>query len=70
MSFQLNTNQQIAISDLLSSLTQIERKYLKNSWVETFSKKIFSFIKEDRFRVLYSDNPAIRPNYLSSLAGC
>jgi len=51
MSFQLNTNQQMAINDGLLSLTERETKYLKDSWEETFSKKIFPFIKEDRFGV-------------------
>jgi len=52
----------MAINDSLLSLTERERKYLKDSWAETFSKKIFPFIKEDRFSILYSDNPASRPN--------
>ena len=62
MSFQLNNEQQMAINDALLSLTERERKYLKDSWAETFSKKIFPFIDEDRFKVLYSDNLATRPN--------
>jgi hypothetical protein len=47
----------MAIHDSLLSLTERERKYLNDSWAETFSKKIFPFIKEDQFSVLYSDNP-------------
>ncbi|GAI32574.1 unnamed protein product, partial [marine sediment metagenome] len=62
MSFHLNNAQQMAINDSLLSLTEREMKHLKGSWAETFSKKIFPFIKEDRFSVLYSDNPASRPN--------
>jgi hypothetical protein len=62
MSFQLNNAQQMAINDSLLSLTEREMKHLKGSWAETFSKKIFPFIDEDRFKVLYSDNPASRPN--------
>ena len=62
MSFHLNNAQQMAMYDSLLSLTERERKYLNNSWAETFSKKIFPFIKEDRFSILYSDNPASRPN--------
>lgn len=62
MSFRLNTNQQMAIYDLLFWLTEREIKHLKNSWAEIFSTKIFPFINEDRFRVLYSDNSATRPN--------
>jgi len=54
--------QQIAINDALLSLTEREMKHLMSSWTETFSKKIFPFIREDRFSVLYSDNPASRPN--------
>jgi len=52
----------MAMYDSLLSLTERERKYLNSSWAETFSKKIFPFIEEDRFSVLYSDNPASRPN--------
>jgi len=62
MSFHLNNAQQMAINDALLSLTEREMKHLMSSWAETFSKKIFPFIKEDRFSVLYSDNPASRPN--------
>ena len=62
MSFQLNKAQQMALHDPLLSLTIRERRYLQDSWAETFSKKIFPFIEEDRFSVLYSDNPASRPN--------
>jgi len=62
MSFQLNNEQQMAINNALLSLTEREIKYLKDSWAETFSKKIFLFIDEDRFKVLYSDNKASRPH--------
>jgi len=62
MSFQLNNEQQMAIYDSLFLLTGREIKHLKGSWAEIFSKKIFPFIDEGRFSVLYSDNPATRPN--------
>ena len=62
MSFKLNNTQQMAINDPLLSLTERERRYLQDSWAEAFSKKIFPFIAEDRFSVLYSANPASRPN--------
>jgi len=52
----------MAMYDSLYNLTEREIKHLKSSWAETFSKKIFLFIKEDRFRVLYSDNSATRHN--------
>ena len=64
MSFQLNNSQQMAINDALLLLTEREMKYLMSSWAETFSKKIFPYIDEDRFSVLYSDNPASGPNNL------
>ena len=62
MSFHLNKAQQMAFDDSLLSLTERERKYLNNSWAEIFNKKIFPFIGEDRFSILYSNNPASRPN--------
>ncbi|MCK5768479.1 MAG: transposase, partial [Candidatus Atribacteria bacterium] len=62
MSFHLNNVQQMAMDDSLYNLTERERKYLKSSWAETFSQKIFPSIREERFSVLYSDNPASRPN--------
>jgi len=62
MSFHLNNEQRRAINDSLLSLTEREIKRLNNSWTETFSKKIFPFIDEDRFKTLYSDNSATRPN--------
>jgi hypothetical protein len=54
--------------DSLLSLTEREIKHHKHSWAETFSKKIFPFIDEDRFKVLYSDNKASRPNNLVNLS--
>jgi len=62
VSFHLNNAQQMAINDSLFSLTERETKHLKDSWAETFSNKIFPFINEERFKVLYSDNKASRPN--------
>jgi hypothetical protein len=62
MSFKPNKTQQMAIHDSLLSLTEREKKYLQDSWAEPFSKKIFPYITEDRFSVLYSANPASRPN--------
>jgi len=52
----------MVINDPLLSLTEREMKHLMSSWAETFGKKIFPFIKEDRFKVLYSDNKASQPN--------
>ena len=46
----------------LYNLTEREMKHLMGSWAETFSKKIFPFMDEGRFSVLYSDNRASRPD--------
>jgi len=62
MSFCRNTSQQINLFDPVFQLTERELKFLKNSWAEQFSKDIFPLINEDRFSVIYSDNPATRPN--------
>lgn len=43
-------------------LTERELKRLRNSWAEKFSNEIFPLINEERFSVLYSNNPASRPN--------
>ena len=62
MSYKPNNTQQMAIHDPLLSLTERERKHLKDPWAESFSQKIFPLIAEDLFSVLYSTNPASRPN--------
>lgn len=62
MSFCRNTSQQVNIFDPIYQLTEREQKYLKNSWAEKFSREIFPLINEERFSVIYSDNPATRPN--------
>ncbi len=45
MFFHLNNAQQMAIYDSPLSLTERETKHLKDSWAETFSKKIVNFHK-------------------------
>lgn len=62
MSFCRNTSQQMSIDDPLYRLTNREKKILKNTWAEEFSNTIFPLINEERFSVLYSSNPASRPN--------
>ncbi len=62
MSFCPNTSQQMHLSDPIYRLTDREQKRLKNSWAEKFSNDIFPLINEERFSVIYSDNPATRPN--------
>jgi len=52
----------MTFTDSASNLTEREQKRLKNSWADRFSNDIFPMINEERFSVLYSDNPATRPN--------
>jgi len=54
ISLKSNNAHQMATHVFLLLLTEKEGKYLMSSWTE----KIFPFIKEDRFGVFYSDNPA------------
>ena len=62
MAFVANRNQQISLDDSTLGMSARERRFLKKGWSEAFSKHIFPKINEDRFAVLYSDNPASRPN--------
>jgi len=62
MAYVKNRNQQITINDNTFGLTDRSHRFLKKSWAEGFSELIFPKINEDRFAVLYSDNPASRPN--------
>ena len=62
MSFIKNKNQQITMDDNTYGMTKRSQRILKKSWAEHFSQLIFPLINEDRFAVLYSDNPATRPN--------
>lgn len=58
MSFAINSSQQLCFDDSLYSLTERERKVLEKSWAKDFSEKIFPFIDEIPFSVLYSDRPS------------
>lgn len=62
MSFRPNQSQQISFEDSFLNLTEREKKAMKNSWAEAFSKEVFPNIREEPFSVLYSDNDASCPN--------
>jgi len=62
MSFVKNMSQQLNFEDSLGGLTAREFKALRNSWAEGFSAHVFPAINEERFSVLYSADPASRPN--------
>jgi hypothetical protein len=50
------------MNDSLSNLTEREIKRLSGSWAKEFGDIIFPMIDESGFAVIYSDNPASRPN--------
>jgi len=62
MAFVQNSAQQLNMNDSLSNLTERELRFLENSWAVPFSEHYFNQINEERFSVLYSDDPASRPN--------
>lgn len=62
MAFVANERQQIRLDDTTFGLTQRGQRFLKKSWAEYFSQQVFPLINEERFAVLYSNNPASRPN--------
>jgi hypothetical protein len=57
-----NTNIQTNFFNRLLTLPKYLTDSLEKSYFNTFRDKIFPLINEDRFSVLYSDNPASRPN--------
>lgn len=64
MSFKRNEFQQINLFDSAYSISERNKSFLKKTWAFGFSEKVFQAINEQRFSVLYSDNPASRPNTL------
>ena len=62
MSFVKNQSYQININDSINKLTERERKFLSKTWAQEFADEIFPAIPEHNFSVIYSENPASRPN--------
>lgn len=62
MAFSPNSYQQISLEDSTINLSKRSQKLLQKSWAHRFADIIFPAINEERFSVLYSDNPASRPN--------
>lgn len=62
MAFVPNKYQQMNLEDKTYQLTDREKRFLSKSWAHAFSEYVFPYINEERFAVLYSDNPASRPN--------
>ena len=62
MAFRTNSEQQISIDDSFNRLTPRVQKLIRNSWANDFATIVFPAINEERFSVLYSSDPASRPN--------
>lgn len=62
MAFIANERQQLNLDDSTFGLSQRNQRILKKGWAEHFGRHIFPKINEGRFAVLYSANPASRPN--------
>ena len=62
MAFMANNKEQLTLNDRYNKMTDREKKILGDSWAGPFAEHIFPAINEERFSVLYSENPATRPN--------
>lgn len=62
MSYKANPHQQLTLNDSFINQTPRTQKIMMNSWCKDFADIVFPAINEERFSVLYSDNPASRPN--------
>ncbi len=61
MSFVKTRIYQVSFKDNIHTLSERNLR-LKKSWAERFSWSVHPKINEERFAVLYSGNPATRPN--------
>ena len=62
MSYKANSHQQLTLNDSFINQTPRTQRIIMNSWCKDFADIVFPSINEERFAVLYSDNPASRPN--------
>ncbi len=62
MSFKKNDYQQMTLNDKYLNLTPRVKKIVENSWCSDFADVVFPAIDEEAFSVLYSGDPASRPN--------
>lgn len=62
MSFKTNNFHQINLDDRFIGLSPRTQKIVLKSWAKDFADIVFPAINEERFSVLYSDNPSSRPN--------
>ena len=62
MSFKKNDYQQMTLHDSFLNLSPRVKKIVENSWCSDFANIVFPAINEEAFSVLYSSDPASRPN--------
>lgn len=62
MSFKTNDYQQLTLNDSFLQSSKRVQKMIEKSWAKDFADIVFPAINEERFAVLYSDNPFSRPN--------
>jgi hypothetical protein len=53
---------QMPLIDPLDQMPKYLRRLLEKGWTKDFREQLFPYINEHRFAVLYSKNPASRPN--------
>ena len=59
---RIKVNQMDMFKDRYLNLPPKMRRYIDRSWAPGFFEQVTSQINQDRFEVLYSDNPATRPS--------
>ena len=62
MAFRLNAAQQLSLTDEFNRLSPRTKRIVENSFAKDFADIVFPAINEERFSVLYSNNPASRSN--------
>lgn len=62
MAFRTNPSQQLSLEDRFQLASKREQRFVLKSWAKGFSEIVFPAINEERFAVLYSQEPASRPN--------
>lgn len=62
MSFKKNDTEQFSLFNKISTLSERDMRFLKQSPMYNFGELVFPKINEERFAVLYSDHAFSRPN--------
>ena len=62
VSFKKNNEEQLSLFSKISTLSERDMRFLKQSPMFKFGEVVFPKINEERFAVLYSDHKFSRPN--------